>query len=215
VSRIDVLIVDDHQMFRDSIVRALRDESDIEVVGAAGSIAELDGLTHEHADVVVMDMYLPDGDGIEGTRLVLERDPASSVLLLTGQDDDRIGVRAIEAGCMGFLTKTSGVAQLVEAVRSLAAGDAYVSADLLARLLPRVGRTDLGVGSDLTPRELEVLRHAAAGGTNQSLGAALYLSVNTVRNHVQSAILKLGAHSKLEAVTIALREGLIDLPDRR
>ena len=210
---IRALLVDDHQMFLDSLVRAFRDEADIEVVGTAGTLA--DGLreaSERRPDVVVMDLQLPDGDGIEGARRLLDLVPRTTVLLLTGDDDRRVVARAIEAGCMGFLTKGRAIIELLDAVRALAAGDAYVPGDLLADLLPRVGQTSRGVGSDLTARELDVLRLAAGGKTNQAIADALYLSVNTIRNHVQNAIAKLDAHSKLEAVTIALREQLIDLP---
>jgi DNA-binding NarL/FixJ family response regulator len=137
--------------------------------------------------------------------------PEANVLLLTGDDDPRLVGRAIEAGCMGFLTKDRAITELLDAVYTLAAGDAFVPGDLLTHLLPTLGRSQQGLGSDLTPRELEVLRLAAAGMANSSIAATLYLSVNTIRNHVQNAITKLGAHSKLEAVTLALRERLIDL----
>ena len=211
---IRVFLVDDHQMFLDSLIRVFRDEPGIDVVGTDGTLgAGLDRAPALAPDVVIMDYQLPDGDGVEGSGQMLERVPGTSVLLLTGDDDPRVLARAVEAGCMGFLTKDRAISDLVAAVRSLAAGDAYIPGDLLAAILPRVGRGPTGVGSDLTTREIDVLRMAATGRTNQVVADELFLSVNTVRNHVQNAITKLGAHSKLEAVTIAVRARLITLSD--
>ena len=119
---------------------------------------------------------------------------------------------AIDAGCSGFLTKDRAAAEVAEAVRATAAGEALISPSLLARLLPKLNRTPRAIGADLTDRELEILSLLARGWNNKLIAGELYLSVNTVRNYVQSVLTKLGAHSKLEAVSTAVREGIVSFP---
>lgn len=210
---IRVLVVDDHEMVAQSVVRILADEADFEVVGIAGDVeAAVARARADRPDVVVMDYQLPDGDGVAATVRIREERPETVVLLLTGSGNEQLLVRAIEAGCAGFLTKQKAVTELVHAIRVVASGDAWIPPELITSLLPRLHRTHRGMGSDLTPRELDVLRLAAEGLPNSRIGERLGLSVNTVRNHMQSAISKLGAHSKLEAVSVAVREGIISYP---
>lgn len=211
--RIRVLLVDDHEMFAQAMVRTLQQVPDIDVVGSVGTVAgAVEAARRAEPDVVVMDHRLPDGDGISAGMLVRDGRPQTSVLLLTGDTDERLLVQAIESGCSGFLTKDRAVRELVEAIRVVAGGESWVPPELVARLLPRLNRTYRGLGSDLTARELDVLRLAAEGKTNAAIAAELHLSVNTIRNHVQNAITKLQTHSKLEAVSVAFREGIITFP---
>ena len=129
--------------------------------------------------------------------------------------DSRLVASAIEAGCSGILTKGQGFRELVSAVHLAHVGDVYLAPDVLAGLLPRIDRSYRGLGCDLTEREREVLQLMAAGGlTNKDLASQLHLSPYTVRNHVHNLLAKLGAHSKLEAVVVAAREGLLDGPRR-
>ncbi|HEX2040099.1 MAG TPA: response regulator transcription factor [Acidimicrobiales bacterium] len=208
-----VLVVDDHEMVAQSVVRILSDEPDLEVVGTAGDVeTAVARAREERPDVVVMDYQLPDGDGVAATVRIREDRPDAVVLLLTGTGNEALLVRAIEAGCAGFLTKQKAVTELVAAIRVVASGDAWIPPELVTSLLPKLQRTEKGLGHDLTPRELDVLRLAAEGLPNAAIGERLGLSVNTVRNHMQSAIGKLGAHSKLEAVSVAVREGIISYP---
>jgi DNA-binding NarL/FixJ family response regulator len=208
-----VLVIDDHEMFAESIARVLGQEPDIEVVGVAASVTDGVALAAVHEpDVVVVDWRLPDGDGGSAITGVREVAPSTRALVLTGSEDDRALVAAIDAGCAGFLTKDKAVKELVAAVRLIYAGDAYIPAPMLASLLHRFGKSYRGIGSDLTRRELEILDHLAAGLSNPAIADRLYLSVHTVRNHVQNVLSKLGAHSKLEAVAIAVREGLLPTP---
>jgi DNA-binding NarL/FixJ family response regulator len=210
---IRVLVVDDHEMVAQSVVRIFADEADFEVVGIAGDVESAVARAREdRPDVVVMDYQLPDGDGVAATVRIREERPETVVLLLTGSGNEQLLVRAIEAGCAGFMTKQKAVTELVHAIRVVASGDAWIPPELITSLLPQLHRTQRGVGSDLTPRELDMLRLAAEGLPNARIGERLDLSVNTVRNHMQSAISKLGAHSKLEAVSVAVREGIISYP---
>jgi DNA-binding NarL/FixJ family response regulator len=208
-----VLVVDDHEMVAQAMVRILGEEADLDVVGTAGDVETAVARAREtRPDVVVMDYQLPDGDGVAAAVRIREERPGTAVLLLTGTRRDTLLVRAIEAGCAGFMTKQQAVTELLQAIRVVAAGDSWVPSELLPALLPRLQRGERRVGHDLTPRELEVLHLAAEGLANAAIGERLGLSVNTVRNHMQGAIAKLGAHSKLEAVSVAVREGVVAYP---
>lgn len=213
VDSIRVLIVDDHEMFVQSLDRVLRDEPDIEVVGRAHSCAVAVELAEAlRPGVAIVDYLLPDGDGITTTATVRTVSPATRVVLLTGLSDHRLAASAIEAGCSGFLTKDKAVGELVSAVRVAHAGDAYLSPEVLASVLRTLDRSHRGLGFDLSVREQEVLQLLAAGVSNRDIAARLNLSFHTIRNHVQNVIVKFGAHSKLEAVAIATQEGLVDRP---
>ena len=205
-----VAIVDDHLMFAESVARLLGAEDDLDVVGVEGTVAGAVRLVSETTpDVVVIDYQLPDGDGVQAATAIRSAHPGIQVLMLTGVADPRVLVAAIEAGCCGFVTKDKALSELVVAVRLAQSGESYVEPRLLADLLPRFGRSYRGLGSDLTNREREVLGLLATGASNQAIADQLFVSLNTVRNHVQHVLDKLGAHSKLEAVAIASREGLI------
>lgn len=211
--QIRVLIVDDHRMFAESLSRLLSDETDIEVVGIATSGAEALALTpHLRPTVVLIDFRMPGQDGVAIAAEIKRLDPATMVVMLTGSADDRTLLAAINAGCSGFLTKDRAASEVANAVRAAAAGEALISPGVLARLLPQLNPSHRRTGSDLTDRELEVLGLLARGLTARVVAADLHLSVNTVRNYTQSLLTKLNAHSKLEAVAIAVREGVIDYP---
>jgi DNA-binding NarL/FixJ family response regulator len=210
---IGVLLVDDHRMFGESLARLLADEPGIEVLAVATSGAEALRLAGAlRPKVVLLDQEMPDRDGISVAAELKSKDPDLMVVMLTSSTDDRVLLGAIEAGCSGFLTKDRAAAEVAETVRVAAAGEAVIAPAMLARLLPQLNRQHQAVGSDLTEREIEVLRLMAQGHANKTVARDLTLSVHTVRNHVQSILTKLGAHSKLEAVSIAVREKLIDYP---
>jgi two-component system response regulator DevR len=210
---VGVLIVDDHRMFSESLARLLADENGIAVLGVAATGADaIDMVGRLHPNVVLMDYQLPDQDGVAVTAAIRRENPSVMVVMLTGSTEDRVLLAAIDAGCSGFLTKDRAAAEVVHAVRAAAVGEALISPALLARLLPKLNRTQRSLGEDLSEREREILGFLAKGMTNKVIAAELFLSVNTIRNHVQSVLAKLGAHSKLEAVSTAVREGIIDYP---
>jgi len=207
---IRVLLVDDHQMFVESVARLLSGEG-IDVVATASTGEEGVRLAQDVAvDVAVIDYRLPDTNGVNVARRIHAVRPATKLLILTGAEDSTVLIDAIEAGCSGFLTKDKAFKELLVAVQTANAGEAYIPHELLSGLLPRLSRTYRGIGADLTQREREVLGLVAEGLSNQAIANRLVLSINTVRNHVQSLLNKLDAHSKLEAVAIATREGLLD-----
>jgi DNA-binding NarL/FixJ family response regulator len=212
-ARIRVLIIDDHRMFADAVSRLLSDEDDLEVVGIATD--GQDGISLAAAlspNVVLVDYSLPGLDGVAVTVAIKSQSPSTYVVMLTGSPDDRVLLRAIEAGCSGYLSKVSAADQVVEAVRLAAVGEALISPKELARVLPKLGRHRHELGGDLTERERQILVLLAAGRTNPEIAGEIHLSVNTVRNHVQGILTKVGAHSKLEAVSVSVRAGIIDYP---
>jgi len=215
-SAVRVLLIDDHQMFVESLARVLEDDERIEVVGVASTAAEARELVEaSRPRVALVDFMLPDQDGVELASHLKTSHPDLMAVMLTASTDDRVMLSAIDAGCSGFLTKDRAVTDVVDAVLAAAEGEALVSPAQLARLLPRLSRTSQSVGGDLTKRELQLLSHLARGQSNKAIAEELHLSVNTIRNYMQSVLAKLGAHSKLEAVSTAVREGLIDYQGTR
>jgi two-component system nitrate/nitrite response regulator NarL len=206
-----VLLVDDHALITEILQQRLSAEPDLEVVAIACSVeAAVSVMQVVEVDVAVIDYRFPGDDGIVLAERIRERYPDTKMLLLTGTPDDRMIVRAIEAGFHGVLTKDRGFTELIDAVRAIATGERWLSGALLGRVL---GTASKASGpTELTRREIEVLELAARGMQNAAIAKALYLSVNTVRNHMQSGMAKLGAHSKLEAVAIAVRKGIISFP---
>jgi two-component system response regulator DevR len=210
---VTVIVVDDHRMFAESLSRLLSEEPGIEVVGMAASGAEGIALAARlRPRVVLVDYQMPGQDGVEVAAAIKQLDPSTMVVMLTGSADDRVLIAAIDAGCSGFLTKDQAAVEVVGAVRAAAAGEALISPALLARLLPKLSRSQQVIGDDLTDREREILGRLARGTTNRVIADEVHLSLNTVRNYVQAILTKLGAHSKLEAVSTAVRAGIIDYP---
>ena len=208
-----LLIVDDHDMFAESLRLALSVEADMTVVGTASTLARARAMIVSDApDVVLLDHRLPDGLGVDAIAELKALRPGARIVVLTAAAEDSVLVAATEAGCAGFILKTSPLDELVAAVRTAAAGEMMVSSDLLGRLLNRLHHRDERPSHDLTAREREILGLIAEGLTNGAIAKRLFISVNTVRNHVQNILAKLDAHSKLEALSVAIRDGLIDPP---
>ncbi len=216
VSEVRVVIVDDHQMFAESLRHLLSSDAELEVAGiAASGAAGLELVRQTQPDVALVDYRLPDQDGVALTGAIHEHLPDVHVVILTGLSDERVLLAAIEAGVSGFLTKDRAADDVIEAVKAAAAGEALIPPATLGRLLPHLSRSDDGIGADLTARERQLLERVAEGGTNKAIARELHLSVNTVRNYMQALLTKLGAHSKLEAVAIATRAGLLAPPIHR
>jgi len=206
-----VLVVDDHRMVAEGLAEAIDGEDDLEVVAIAYTGAEAIVAAQVHRpDVVVVDHRLTDMDGLDVTVQILADRPGTQVVMITSVLSELTLLKAIDVGCAAFVVKHSPISEVISAVRAAARGEAVVSPALLARVLPRLQSGWSGPGAQLTPREREVLQLLADGRSNQEIADQLFLSRNTVRNHVQNALAKLNAHSKLEAVAIARREGIVD-----
>lgn len=209
---IRVLVVDDHAMFASSLANALQAEPDLLVVGQATTLAEAQRqLVTAAPDVVLLDHRLPDGEGVSAITTLLALRPSAQVVVLTATASDRVLVTAMEAGAAGFIAKTQQLDDVIDGVRAAAQGESVVSPKMLARLLPRLHRQGPRPRTELTDREHEILDLLAGGLSNADIAAELTLSVHTVRNHVANLSAKLGAHSKLEVLAIAVRDGLVDV----
>lgn len=209
---IRVLIVDDHEVLGASLAHVLNDEDDIVAVGLAATLSQARArIVSASPDVLILDRRLPDGDGVDALAELKSLRPHMNVLVLTATSSDDVLVRALEAGAAGFLSKTRSLAEVTTAVRAAAQGEASISPEMLARLLPKLTRVP-GPDPALTRREQEVLAMLAHGLSNAAIATELSVSVNTVRNHVANLSAKLGAHSKLEAMSIAIQRGLLAGP---
>jgi DNA-binding NarL/FixJ family response regulator len=210
-TRIRVLVVEDHRMFAEALSAMLASQEGIEVVGRAASVA--DGVTAARRlrpTVVLMDYRLPDGDGSEAARAIRGDNPQVRVLLLTATAEEALVREALRSGCSGIVTKGRSMSDLVRAVRAAANGETVISPKALERV---VNAADFDETlALLSGRQVEILRLTAEGLETAEIAARLGLSVVTVRNHLQGCIRKLGVHSKTQAVSAAIRKGIIPAP---
>jgi DNA-binding NarL/FixJ family response regulator len=209
LNHIKVVIVDDHDMVAEGIAAVLSAQPDIEVLGIAGTVAaSVELVVRLRPDVVIMDFQLPDGDGGDATKAILQRRPNTAVLMLTGSGEGNALARAIESGCAGFLLKGLQVRDLDSAVRAVSRGEVVIHGGLMGEALPSLRRPAVPE-HDLTAREVEILTLLSRGAATDRLMDDLFLSRHTVRNHISRILAKLGAHSRLEAVALATRQGII------
>jgi len=205
-----VLIVEDHPVVAEGLASLLEDYPDLTVVGRAESVAEAASIGETaRADVAIVDFYLPDGTGAEAAERIRARSPSTAFVFLSADDSDELLLAAIEAGASSYLLKTSSGAEIVKAIRAAAAGETLIPAGTIARVL--AGRRDTArqaqLLDSLTPRERQVLALMSRGADNRTIARELYISYATVRTHVRSILVKLGARSQLDAVAKAARLG--------
>jgi DNA-binding NarL/FixJ family response regulator len=206
---IPVAIIEDHVMVSEALKIALSAQPDIEVVGTAPTLHEgVAFVARLNPAVVVLDYKLPDGEAPEGIAAIRAVSGTAAILVLSAVSDYHTVVRTLEAGADGYLLKDQTMDELIAAVRSVNNGGRPLAPKLVSALVTRLSRTTTPA-HQLSGREIEVLGLLAQGLSTAELSTRLQLSINTVRNHVQRAIRRLGAHSKLEAVAIAQREGII------
>jgi two-component system, NarL family, response regulator NreC len=208
---IRVLVVDDHAVVRSGLKLLLAAEEDLEVVGDAGTADE--AVTRAELlkpDVVVLDVVMPGRSGIDATPEILLRSPDTKVLVLSMQDDPRYVEEAFGAGASGYVLKEAADAEVVQAVREVAAGRRYVNPQLGARLATTAARERAKDDDPLSDREREVMRLLALGHTNQEIAHLLFVSVRTAESHRAHIMQKLGLSTRAELVRHALAHGLLD-----
>lgn len=213
-ARSRILVVDDHRTFAELLSRALDAEPDLECVGHAQNAAEaLAKVARLDPDVVLMDVHLPDRDGIMITGELLTTHPDLKVLILTAYASVADIQRAAAAGAAGFLAKDGSLSDVLDALRTARAGSLVLPDGLVARLSASGYRDAAARQWRLTPRELEVLRLLGLGRDPRAIAKELGVSLHTCRDHVKRVLAKLGVHSQLEAVVVATRTGLIRLDE--
>jgi DNA-binding NarL/FixJ family response regulator len=217
--RLRVLIVDDHALFRRGLQMVLRQEEDIDVVGEAGDGHEAVEKAQElMPDVVLMDVRMPGQSGIQATEQIKDLIPHAKILMLTISDEEADLYDAIKAGASGYLLKEISIDEVADAVRSVWSGQSRISPSMASKLLTefaamskRADERQQLPAPRLTDREMEVLRLVAQGMNNRDIAKELFISENTVKNHIRNILEKLHLHSRMEAVVYAVREKLLEI----
>ncbi|WP_040290882.1 response regulator [Alicyclobacillus hesperidum] len=209
---IRVLLVDDHELFRQGVSAILGGVPEIEVVGQAenGQVA-LELCATQQPDVVLMDINMPVCSGLEATRMIKEKFPYIRILILTVSSAEESLFDAIKSGASGYVLKNASPVAVIESIQRVYAGEPVIPSDLAMHIItefssPQKAQVKPEVDA-LTERELEVLRKLSTGATNREIAKALYISENTVRNHVRSILEKLHLSNRVQAAAYALREG--------
>ncbi len=219
-ARISVLIVDDHLAFGEALEVALGKETDLDIVAVTvDGEGAVDAAEAHRPDVALVDLQMPGIDGLETSRRIRAVSKETAVVVLTGSDDELALGRALQAGAHGFLRKTAAVQDLAEAVRAAHRGEPLNAHDEIEFALRRLRHLrarddDIAQRFDrLTPRELQILQLLADGSAPDDIATQLEVSRNTLRTHIQNVLMKLGVHSKLDAIVAAIRHGRVNTVD--
>jgi DNA-binding NarL/FixJ family response regulator len=217
---IRTMIVDDHALFRRGLEMVLEDEPDIELVGEAGDGAEAVARAAEALpDIVLMDVRMPRSNGIEACRAMKDAAPSTKIIILTISDEEEDLFEAIRAGASGYLLKDIPLDEVADTVRAVHGGQSLINPSMAAKLLTEFAtmarrddeeRAEELPAPRLTDREMQVLKLVARGMNNRDIAKELFISENTVKNHVRNILEKLQIHSRMEAVMVAVREKLIE-----
>jgi DNA-binding NarL/FixJ family response regulator len=217
---IRAMIVDDHALFRRGLEMVLEEEQDIELVGQASDGAEaVEKAAESLPDVVLMDIRMPRSSGIEACRAMKEAAPSAKIVILTISDEEEDLFEAIRAGASGYLLKDIPLDEVADAVRAVHGGQSLINPSMAGKLLTEFAtlarrdddeRAQEVPAPRLTEREMQVLKLVARGMNNRDIAKELFISENTVKNHVRNILEKLQIHSRMEAVMVAVREKLIE-----
>jgi len=199
---IRLFLADDHPSLRAGLAAILAGQPDLKVVAEAACGREVME-SEETADVYILDLRMPDGDGVQTIKALLDRDPSAKVLVVTTYDNEEDIFQALEAGARGYLLKDTTKEELVEAIRHVHQGERHLPPGIASRLADRLIRPSL------SPREMDVLRLLCRGRTNKEIGSAMFVSEETVKSHMKSLFVKLGVHDRAEAVAVSMQRGLI------
>lgn len=210
-----ILIVDDHILFREGLTGLLRSQQDMEVIGECGTVHEaVEQAQQLKPQVVLMDFSLPDGTGLDATRSILRDLPQTQIIFLTVHDNDERLIAAIRAGAKGYLLKNLSVNKLLASLRALERGEAAISRTAMAKVMEEFAQSTPAASNSpspligLTSREIEVLKELADGITNQEIASRLFISENTVKNHIHNILDKLSLNNRREAIDFARKNGL-------
>ncbi|HEU4338026.1 MAG TPA: response regulator transcription factor [Nocardioides sp.] len=213
-----VLVVDDQELFRRGLIMLLGGDIDIEVVGeAADGITATELAITTAPDVILLDVRMPRRTGVEACRAIKEAVPAAKIIMLTVSDEEADLYESVKNGASGYLLKDSSIEEVAQAIRVVNEGQSLISPSMAVKLIDEFKQMskperEQGPALRLTERELEVLRLVAKGLNNREVAKELFISENTVKNHVRNILEKLQLHSRMEAVMYAMREKLLDLP---
>jgi len=209
---IKILVVDDHPLFRKGIIHMLQIQPDMKVVGEANDGLEALTLAKElMPDLILMDVQMPNCDGLEATRLIMQEIPYVKIVMLTFSDDDRSLFEAIKSGARGYLLKNLEPDDLARMLRGVFRGEAPISRTTAGRILREFrqqSRNDAPSAKDLSPREIELLKLVAAGSSNHEIAEALTITEHTVKNHLRNILDKLHLKNRVQAAVFAVKEGL-------
>lgn len=211
---IRIMIADDHPVVREGLSAMLSREEDIRVVGEAENGAQAVSKARElRPDIVLMDLRMPELDGVEAMRQIGDHDPNIKFIVLTTYDNDEYIFRGIEAGARAYLLKDAPRQELFKAIRGVYKGESLIQPAVAGKVLDRFAQLSrqTQVPEALSERELEVIKLMARGSANKEIAAELFISESTVKSHIASIFQKLGVSDRTEAVTQALHKGLIDL----
>jgi len=209
-----VVLADDHDMFRTALRQLLEENGPLRVVGeAATGEGAVTQVREQAPDVVVMDLAMPGLGGVEATRLIIDEAPHTSVVVLTVSEEASDVVDAIVAGACGYLLKSASIEELIAGIRAAAAGDALISPGIAGRLLTHVREQAVPASpspsTQLSARELDVLKLVAEGKDNAEIAAQLFISPKTVKNHISNILMKLQISNRIQAAVYAVRRGIV------
>lgn len=207
---IRVAVVDDHEMVRKGIISYLATEAGIKVIGEAESGNEAVKLVlNERPDIVLMDLLMENGNGIEATREILKSYPGCKIIIITSYYDDEQVFPAIEAGAFSYMLKTANAAEVVNAIKKAAQGEPVIESKVAGKMVSRFREKEKKPHDDLTEREFDVLLCIGEGMTNQEISEELFIGIKTVKTHVSNILSKLGVTDRTQAAVYANRNGII------